>query len=153
MVDTDLVGYWTDNVMYARSAETNELAFRGDGSGYAYWMHVEGLFTIQNFTWRTDPPGTLHLQFTDNLTGSWHIAGDDLDHRVEAEEPDDAAFTTAYTIIDAEDALGMPATILTLERTQVGTRKLVHRRYDPDEPTLTSVRAFDHGAEDLPADR
>jgi hypothetical protein len=40
--DTRLVGYWSDKNLYQGAMEAADIAFRPDGTGWAYWSRAGG---------------------------------------------------------------------------------------------------------------
>ncbi|HEU4540368.1 MAG TPA: hypothetical protein VFR23_04515 [Jiangellaceae bacterium] len=135
MLDTRLIGYWSDEVLYVGDMETNDIAFGHDGSGFSYWARVGGVFTVKRFTWNIDNQ-RLQIRFTCRLSGTWTVHLGHIRHYVTGERGCSSAWAAPYRISRADDALGNPTTVLTLDRRiGVGGQRFAYLRDTIEDPT------------------
>jgi hypothetical protein len=88
LIDTDLLGYWSDDGRRSGAAEANDMAFRNDGSGFTYWVRiVGGTFTVERFSWFVDAAGRLQIMFNELLYGDLVVQDGQIVHRVENTSP------------------------------------------------------------------
>lgn len=75
MLDTRLAGYWSDEDLYQGAMEAADIAFRLDGTGWAYWSRDGGGFFILRFSWQTTNGQCLTLSLHQELSGTWELEG------------------------------------------------------------------------------
>lgn len=140
VIDSQLVGYWSDEVLYLGDMEANDVGFRTDGSGFTYWTRVGGVFEVGRFRWHIDSHGRLSVRFLRRLSGTWTVRGDDIRHRVDRESASRSTGATAYVVKTGRDVFGNPATLLVLSRPiGLGGSQFAFKNGGADDPTLASA--------------
>jgi hypothetical protein len=116
VMDEHLVGLWSDRMLFPSDVESAELAFRADGTGWLYWSSWSGAFTVLRYTWAITAPGTLALKFHRTVEGTWTIDDGVTRHDVDSEAAKDSLVEVGYLIAPAEDPMGNPVNLLSLDR-------------------------------------
>jgi len=109
VIDTRLVGYWSDRDLYLGSPEDSDIAFRPNGSGWAYWSKWGGVFMVLRFAWHTTADARLVLRLRRELSGSWYLEDSRIKHRVEDQQSGQGNLAVAYEISQQTDAYGRSA--------------------------------------------
>ncbi|NED96387.1 hypothetical protein G1H11_13835 [Phytoactinopolyspora alkaliphila] len=145
MIDTDLLGYWSDDGRRSGAAEANDMAFRDDGSGFTYWARiVGGTFTVERFTWLVDAGGRLQIRFNELLYGNWVVENGQIVHRVEntspaTDIPREFQITT-YSVTSGTSMFGKRITSLKLDvLIHLGAQVYYYKHNDVD----TTYGVFD----------
>ncbi|KAA2260446.1 hypothetical protein F0L68_20130 [Solihabitans fulvus] len=113
MVDSNLLGYWSSLPLDGGgSMETDDIAFRADGTGWTEWSRLGGPFLVTRFRWRTTDVGRLEIRTQLRLSGSWRIDGPAVAYEVAERETDETLLRLAYAIGPAEGAYGAEVTLL-----------------------------------------
>jgi hypothetical protein len=137
VLDTRLVGYWSDENLYQGNMEAADIAFRPDGNGWAYWSRDGGGLFILRFSWHTTAGGQLGLDLREKLSGSWDLEGHVTRYRVTSQEACDTKIVLAYEIRAGQDVVGKPATLLEvsqqISRGTIGDRFALKRELAEDE--------------------
>ena len=140
VLDERLVGYWSDEDLYQGSMEAADIAFRADGTGWTYWSRDGGTFFVYRFTWHTIEGRRLTLALHHQLSGTWDLQDHTTRHRVTSQAASGKQIALAYQIIEGQNALRKPATLLRLDQQiSVGTigdrfafkRQLADTEHDP----------------------
>ncbi|NED96403.1 hypothetical protein G1H11_13915 [Phytoactinopolyspora alkaliphila] len=143
MIDTSLVGYWSDDIMYSGATEANDLTFRPDGSGFTYWARLGDVFEVDRFTWHVDSAGKLHVRLIRMLTGTWTVRDNRIHHRVQLEDDIDVAHETSYALAAGRDVFGNNVSTLTLHRPILPAATVFALRKDgQDDPTAADTVSF-----------
>jgi hypothetical protein len=116
MLDSRLFGYWSDSDLYQGSPEVSDIAFRPDGSGWAYWSNWGGVFTIWRFVWDTTTDVRLALHVDRQLSGTVRVGTAGPTHDVREEWRREDEISVGYGISRQPDALGNTATVVTFDR-------------------------------------
>jgi hypothetical protein len=136
VLDTHLVGYWSDESLYQGAMEAADIAFRHDGSGWAYWSRDGGGFFVLRFGWHI-AEGRLVLDLREKLSGTWVLEGRATRHRVTSQAASDGEIVVAYEIRAGQDAFGRPATLFEvgqpISRGTIGDRFAFKRELAVDE--------------------
>jgi hypothetical protein len=112
VMDSRLVGYWSDKNLYQGGMKAADIAFRPDGKGWAEGSNAAYGFVILRFTWHAAERRQLTLHLCEELSGTWHWEGRTLRYRVTSRHACDTKIVLAYKIRRGRDALGRPATLL-----------------------------------------
>jgi len=136
VLDTRLVGYWSDKNLYLGAMEAASVAFRPDGYGWVYWSNAGGFF-IARFSWHVAESHQLTLDMYEELSGTWRYEGHTLRHRVASQDACDTKTVLTYEIRQGQDVLGRPATLLEtgqpISLGTVGSRFAFERELAGDE--------------------
>ncbi len=120
--DQQLVGYWSDQPLYQGAMEGADVAFRADGTGWMYWSRSGGPFEVVRFGWHTRTDRQLAIGLRQQLSGTWHLVGQAVRHRVLDQAALTESIAVTYDISAGQDAIREPATVLTLsQRLRLGT--------------------------------
>jgi len=140
VLDTRLVGYWSDEALYQGAMEAADIAFRPDGTGWTYWSRFGGAFFVLRFSWHTTDGRSLTLDLDQELSGTWDLHRHTIRHHVDSQATCGKQLVLAYTITAGQDTLKRPATLLELDqRISLGTigdrfafkRGLAQDEHDP----------------------
>jgi hypothetical protein len=137
VLDTRLVGYWSDKNLYQGTMEAADIAFRPDGTGWAYWSRIGGGFFVLRFSWDTPKDWQLVLGLREELSGRWRAERHTVRHRVTSQIACDTKIVLTYKIRAGQDVLGRPATLLEagqpISRGTIGDRFALERELAGDE--------------------
>jgi hypothetical protein len=143
VIDTSLVGYWSDDIMYSGAMEANDLTFRADGSGFTYWARIGDVFEVDRFDWHVTAEGNLRIHLTRMLTGTWTVQDNSIHHRVQIEDGIDNVHETSYAVAAGRDVFGNDVTTLTLHQPILPTAAVFALRKDAQEdPTAADAVTF-----------
>jgi len=116
MLDTRLVGYWSDEDLYLGAMEAADIAFCPDGSGWTYWSRDGGGFSVLRFRWHTTDDRQLALELHEQMSGNRELEGRRTRHHVTSKAACDTNIVVAYEIRAGQDLFGTPATLLEADR-------------------------------------
>jgi hypothetical protein len=144
VLDTRLVGYWSDKHLYLGSMEGADVAFRPDGYGWVHWSNFGGGFFIMRFSWDVGESGQLTLATHEELSGTWRRERHTPRYRVSTQEACDTKTVLAYEIRQGQDVLGRPAVLLEtgqpISLGTVGSRFAFERELAGDEQDRVARR-------------
>jgi len=112
VLDTRLVGYWSDKNLSMGSMEGADVAFRPDGYGWVHWSNFGGGFFIMRFSWDVAESGQLTLDMHEELSGTWRWERHTHRYRVASQDACDTRTVLTYEIRHGQDVLGRPAVLL-----------------------------------------
>jgi len=118
MLDSRLVGYWSDEPLYQGDMEFADVAFRADWTGWTYWCNAAGAFEVVRFSWQGNGP-VLHLHLREYVAGTWSLNGGKLTHQLTDRSGEDQLISLAYEIIAGQNATGDPATLLQFDQSVI----------------------------------
>jgi hypothetical protein len=131
------VGYWSDKNLYLGAMEAADIAFRPDGTGWAYWSGAGGGFLVLRFSWDTPEGWQLILGLREELSGRWRVERHTIRHLVTSQAACDTRIVLTYKIRAGQDVLGRPATLLEADqpvsRGTIGDRFALERELAGDE--------------------
>lgn len=141
MLDDRLMGYWSDDDIYQGAMEAADIAFRGDRTGWTYWSQIGGAFAVQRFGWQATR-GQLTLDLREKLSGTWTLARDSVQHRVDHRASWDRQITMTYRITAGRNVYGDLATVLELDQPinigTIGDRFAFKRELAPEDQDPTT---------------
>lgn len=115
MLDTRLAGCWSDEDLYQGAMEAADIAFRPDGTGWAYWSRDGGTFFMLRFSWHTNGQ-RLTLSLHEELSGTWDLEGSSTRHHITSQSARDGQIAVTYQTIPGHNVFGKPATVLELDK-------------------------------------
>lgn len=137
VLDSRLVGYWSDADLYQGSMEAADIAFRPDGIGWAHWSRDGGGFFVLRFSWHTGGGQRLTLRLRQKLSGTWDLDGSSVRHHVTSQDALDEHFAATYQTSPGRNLYGEPATLLRLDKAlrpgTIGDKFALRRPLSDDE--------------------
>lgn len=144
VLDTRLAGYWSDEDLYQGAMEAADVAFRRDGTGWAYWSRAGGPFFVLRFGWNTCGRERLTLRLREQLSGTWRLEGSSTRHDVTSHSARDEQIVVTYQIMPGNTLSGEPATLLELGKrlrlSTIGDRFALKRQLGDGEHDPVSSR-------------
>lgn len=147
MLDTRLVGYWSDKNLSQGSMEAADIAFRPDGRGWVYWSNFGGGFHIMRFRWYLGDRRRLTLDVREELSGRWYRDRRSLGtgYRVSSKQASGPRIVLGYEVREGQDVLGRPATLLETDQPislgTIGARFALERQLSGDEQDPVARRS------------
>ncbi|HEX6523666.1 MAG TPA: hypothetical protein VF070_27250 [Streptosporangiaceae bacterium] len=111
MLDSQIVGYWSDEELYFDSMEVAEIVLRPEGSGWTYRAHFR-TFALHRFDWHTTADHSLVLCCRECLSGTWVRQETEFKHQVAEQRLDDEERVLHYQVSEGHNVFGKPATLL-----------------------------------------
>jgi hypothetical protein len=137
VLDERLVGYWSDKNLYPGDMEAADIAFRADGTGWAYWYSAATTFEILRFSWQSTATHQVTLNLLEELSGTWNLDRGTITHRTNSQIPCQEQVSLAYQITAGHDAASKAATLLEFDEPVVqgviGNRFALERQLGDNE--------------------
>lgn len=115
MLETGLVGYWSDKHLYPGDMEATDIAFCADGTGWTDWTNAAQAFEIMRFRWQASG-STLVLHLHEYVSGTWNLDGGTAPRQQRDRHALDEQIPLGYEITEGQNAVGGPATVLQFDR-------------------------------------
>jgi hypothetical protein len=116
MLDTRLVGYWSDKHLYLGGMAAADIAFCADGTGWTNWSNVAGAFEVLRFRWRQTSGSSLTLRLREYVSGTWSLDGDTTTHQPGEHSARDEQIVLGYEITAGHTVIGDPVEVLEFDR-------------------------------------